>query len=65
MRLIQFLATHTTRPLMVSLLLAVVWIIEPSLAAAGAPLDALQDTGHKVRMLLSDAELKKPEHAIE
>ncbi len=65
MRLIQFLATHTTRTLMVFLLLAVVWIIEPSLAAAGAPLDALQDTGQKVRMLLNDAELKKPEHAIE
>jgi phospholipid transport system substrate-binding protein len=49
--------------MMVSLLLATVWIIQPSLAGAGAPLEALQGTGQKVRMLLSDTELKKPEHA--
>ena len=65
MPFIQCLATQTTRAMIVSLVLAVGWIIQPNLAAAGAPLDALQATGQKVRMLLSDTELKKPEHVSE
>ena len=60
MRFIQFSATQITRAMI--MFLAMVWIIQPNLAAAGAPLDALQLTGQKVRMLLSDTELKKPEH---
>lgn len=49
--------------MIVCLLSGAVWTIQPTLAGAGAPLDALQSTGEKVRMLLSDIELKKPEHA--
>ena len=63
MRFIQFSATQITRAMI--MFLAMVWIIQPNLAAAGAPLDALQLTGQKVRMLLSDTELKKPEHVSE
>jgi phospholipid transport system substrate-binding protein len=65
MRLIQFSATQIKGAMIVSLLLTVVWIVQPGLAAAGAPLDALQATGQKVRMLLSDTELRKPEYASE
>jgi phospholipid transport system substrate-binding protein len=58
-------ATQTHPLAIVSLLLTVVWITHPALAAAGTPMDALQATGQKVRLLLSDAELKKSEHASE
>ena len=44
---------------------AIVWFLQPGIAAAGAPLDALQATSQKVHMLLNDTELKKPEHAAE
>ena len=62
MQLIPFSTKPITRTLIVSLLWALAWVIQPSFAAAGAPLDALQATGQKVRILLSDTELKKPEH---
>src|SRR5689334_21543358 len=39
---------------------AIAWIIQPGIAAAGAPLDALQTTSQKVHILLNDTELKKP-----
>lgn len=41
------------------------WAWTPALALAGAPMEALQATGQKVAMLLSDTELKKPEHVNE
>jgi phospholipid transport system substrate-binding protein len=44
---------------------AIVWFLQPGIAAAGAPLDALQATSEKVHMLLNDIELKKPERATE
>ena len=44
---------------------AIVWFIQPGIAAAGAPLDALQATSQKVHILLNDTELKKPERAAE
>lgn len=57
--------THGQPLVIVSLLLAVAWMPHPGSAAAGTPMDALQATGQKVRLLLSDAELKKPEHGME
>ena len=51
--------------ILVSCLSAALCTIHPGFASAGAPMDALQATGQKVRVLLSDAELKKPEHAVE
>ena len=65
MQLLQFSAARTTPVMIVSLLLAVVSVVSPGLATAGAALDALQATGQKVKMLLSDTELKKPEHVNE
>jgi phospholipid transport system substrate-binding protein len=47
------------------LVLAVVCVIPPGMAAAWTPMEALEATGHKVRVLLSDTELKKPEHSVE
>ena len=57
--------THGQPLMIISLLLAVAWMPHPDSAAAGTPMDALQATGQKVRLLLSDAELKKPEHGME
>jgi phospholipid transport system substrate-binding protein len=45
--------------------LTAIWLLQPGAASAGAPSDALQATSQRVRMLLSDAELKKPEHTAE
>lgn len=45
--------------------LAIMWLAQPGIAAAAAPIEALQDTSQKVHMLLNDTELKKPEHAAE
>ena len=45
--------------------LGIVWLVQPGIASAGAALEALQTTSQKVHMLLSDTELKKPEHAVE
>jgi len=45
--------------------LGIVWLVQPGIASAGAPLEALQTTSQKVHMLLSDTEMKKPEHAVE
>lgn len=48
-----------------SLLVVTVCLLQPGVASAGAPLEALQATGQKVRALLSDPELKLPEHVVE
>jgi len=40
-------------------------VLQPSLASAGAPTEALQVTSQKARLLLGDRELKKPEHRAE
>jgi len=45
--------------------LGIVCLVQPGIASAGAPLEALQTTSQKVHMLLSDTEMKKPEHAVE
>jgi phospholipid transport system substrate-binding protein len=44
------------------LLLAIVGLLQPGIASAGSPTEALQATGQKVRVLLNDMELKRPEH---
>jgi len=48
-----------------SLLLAIVGPLQPGIASAGSPTEALEATGHKVRVLLSDMELKRPEQAAD
>lgn len=46
-------------------IVVIVCLVQPGIASAGAPLEALQNTSQKVHRLLSDTELKKPEHALE
>jgi phospholipid transport system substrate-binding protein len=48
-----------------AIVFAIAWLVQPSIAAAGAPLDALQATSQKVHAVLNDTELKRPEHAVE
>jgi hypothetical protein len=48
-----------------AIVFAIAWLVQPSIAAAGAPLDALQATSQKVHTVLNDMELKKPERAVE
>lgn len=50
---------------LVSSLLVIAYLLQPGVAAAGSPLEALQATGQKVRALLSDEGLKLPEHVAE
>ena len=47
------------------LLIAGACLLQPGIASAGAPTEALQATSQKVRILLDDTELKTPEHMAE
>src|SRR5688500_11319983 len=47
------------------LLMAIVCLLQPAIASAGGPTEVLQTTGQKVHALLSNSELKKPEHVAE
>jgi phospholipid transport system substrate-binding protein len=51
--------------LMCSLSMAMVCLLQAAIASAGGPTEALQATGHKVHALLSDADLKQPQHVGE
>lgn len=48
-----------------SLLMVIVCLLQPGIASADSPMEALQATGQKVRALLNDVELKGPEHVTD
>ena len=54
-----------TSALVCSLSMAIVCLLQPGIASAGGPTEALQTTSQKVRVLLSDRELRGPEHAAD
>jgi phospholipid transport system substrate-binding protein len=51
--------------LVCSLLMASVCLLQPGIASAGSPIEALEATSQKVHAVLSDAKLKGPEHMAE
>lgn len=65
MRTLHTPSSQRDSVMIVFVLVPIVWLFHPGVASAGAPIDALQTTSEKVRTLLSDAELKKPEHMVE
>jgi phospholipid transport system substrate-binding protein len=52
-------------PLVSPLLMAIVYLLQPGIASASSPTEALQTTGQKVRVLLSDPAFKGPEHVAD
>jgi phospholipid transport system substrate-binding protein len=48
-----------------SILMVLVCLLQPGIASAGGPTEALQTTSQKVRVLLSDMELKGRAHATD
>lgn len=48
-----------------SILMVLVCLLQPGIASAGGPTEALQITSQKVRLLLSDMTLKGPAHAAD
>jgi phospholipid transport system substrate-binding protein len=54
-----------TSALICSLLMAIACLLQPAITSAGGPIEALQNTGQKVRVLLNDRALKGPEHAAD